>query len=173
MGQRYLCLAGHCAILPGLCMITMAGTLLPWDIQKKSRWCLGTQVHLLAPQLRCEVAGETALRDRVDSLGHQATRVSSSGLPVKSYEDVFLLDPLLLPGQQRVPLCLSNPPQQVRVSLPPFSAPFLCSKLGEQASLLVFSGNGPAEAAAPTSHYVGLCASAVVPGQLLHLHLAQ
>lgn len=34
-----------------------------------------------------------------------------------SYEDVFLLDPLL-PHGQRVPLCLPKPPQQVRASLP-------------------------------------------------------
>ncbi|XP_028633640.1 histone deacetylase complex subunit SAP25 [Grammomys surdaster] len=46
-----------------------------------------------------------------------------TGLPVKSCEEVFLLDPLLLPGQQRVPLCLPNPPQQAvdprRLLLPP------------------------------------------------------
>lgn len=146
--------------------MTMAGSLLPQDIQKKGR---SPQVLLVAPQLTCEVAGDASLRARVDGLGHQASRVSSSGLPVKSYGDVFLLDPLLLPGQQRVPLCLPNPPQQVRVSLPPFFGPFLHSKPGEQASLLVFSGNGPAEAAAPTSHLVHLCASLLIPGLLLHL----
>lgn len=45
-----------------------------------------------------------------------------AGLPVTSYEDVFLLDPLL-PHGQRVPLCLPKPPQQAmgsrKLLLPP------------------------------------------------------
>ncbi|KAL1768780.1 histone deacetylase complex subunit SAP25 [Sigmodon hispidus] len=45
-----------------------------------------------------------------------------AGLPVTSYEDVFLLDPLL-PCGQRIPLCLSKPPQQAmgsrKLLLPP------------------------------------------------------
>lgn len=46
-----------------------------------------------------------------------------TGLPVRNSEEVFLLDPLLSPGQ-RVPLYLPKPPQQVRMSLPTFSLPF-------------------------------------------------
>lgn len=87
---------------------------------------------------------------------------------MKNYEDIFLLDPLL-PCGQRVPLILSKPPQQVRVRLPPVSSPFLHSKLGGQASLFVFSGNGLQEAAAPTAHHVPFCAALLIPGLLLHL----
>lgn len=123
VGQGYLCLTGPCAILLGLCMMTGAGCPLPQDIQKRSRWHLGTQVLLSAPQLSCEVAEEAALRARVEGQGHQASRLSSSGLPVRNSEEVFLLDPLLSPGQ-RVPLYLPKPPQQVRMSPPTFSLPF-------------------------------------------------
>lgn len=58
----------------------------------------------------------------MEGQGHLASRFPSSGLPVTSYEDVFLLDPLL-PCGQRVPLCLPKPPQQAmgsrRLLLPP------------------------------------------------------
>lgn len=138
MGQGYLCLTGHCAILPGRCMITGAGARPPQNAQRKSRWCLRIQVLILAPQLSCEVAREAALRAGEEGQGHQASRLSPSGVPVRNYEDVFLLDPLL-PCGQRVPLILSKPPQQVRVSLPPFSSPFLHSKPGGQASLFLSS----------------------------------
>ncbi|KFO36862.1 Histone deacetylase complex subunit SAP25 [Fukomys damarensis] len=52
--------------------------------------------------------------------GHQAPR--DAGFPVMCSEDVFFLDPLLPPGQ-RVPLCLSEGPQQalgsMKLQLPP------------------------------------------------------
>ncbi|XP_059105778.1 histone deacetylase complex subunit SAP25 [Peromyscus eremicus] len=59
----------------------------------------------------------------IPTSGHpEEERVSrDAGLPVTSYDDVFLLDPLL-PCGQRVPLYLSKPPQQAmgsRKLLPP------------------------------------------------------
>lgn len=161
MGQAYPCPAGHCVILPGLCMMSGAGSL-PQGIQKKSK-CPRIQVLSLAPQLSWDT-----VRARMGGRGHQASRLSSSGLPVTNYEDVFLLDPLLACGQ-RIPLYLSKPPQQVRGSLPP-GFPFLSMQgVGGQTSLPVFSGNGRSEAAAPTCHHVPLCASLLIPGLLFHL----
>lgn len=64
------------------------------------------------------------------SLGRQASGLSSSGLPVTSYDDVFLLDPLL-PCGQRVPLYLSKPPQQVRRVRLFHSPPFLREAWGD------------------------------------------
>ncbi|XP_028717270.1 histone deacetylase complex subunit SAP25 isoform X1 [Peromyscus leucopus] len=60
---------------------------------------------------------------RIPTSGHPEERVArDAGLPVTSYDDVFLLDPLL-PCGQRVPLYLSKPPQQAvgarRLLLPP------------------------------------------------------
>lgn len=136
MGQAYLCPAGHCVILPGLCMMSGAGSL-PQGIQKKSK-CPRTQVLSLAPQLGCDISGAAAtVRARMGGRGHRASRLSSSGLPVTDYEDVFLLDPLLACGQ-RIPLYLSKPPQQVRGSLPP-GFPFLSMKVWEDKLPFLFS----------------------------------
>ena len=167
MGQAYPCPAGHCVILPGLCMMSGAGSL-PQGIQKKSK-CPRIQVLFLAPQLSWDISGTAAtVRARMGGRGHQASQLSSSGLPVTNYEDVFLLDPLLACGQ-RIPLYLSKPPQQVRGSLPP-GFPFLSMQgVGGQTSLPVFSGNGLSEAAAPTCHHVPLCASLLISGLLFHL----
>ncbi|XP_036028089.1 histone deacetylase complex subunit SAP25 isoform X2 [Onychomys torridus] len=61
---------------------------------------------------------------RIPTSGHpEEERVSrDAGLPVTSYDDVFLLDPLL-PCGQRIPLYLSKPPQQAvgsrKLLLPP------------------------------------------------------
>lgn len=167
MGQAYPCPAGHCVILPGLCMMSGAGSL-PRGIQKKSK-CPRIQVLSLAPQLSWDISGAAAtVRARIGGRGHQTSRLSSSGLPVTNYEDVFLLDPLLSCGQ-RIPLYLSKPPQQVRGSLP-LGFPFLPMQgVGGQTSLPVFSGNGFLEAAALTCHHVPLCASLLIPGLLFHL----
>ncbi|KAG8523759.1 Leucine-rich repeat and calponin homology domain-containing protein 4 [Galemys pyrenaicus] len=62
--------------------------------------------------------------------GYYSSSLSSPGFPVMCCEDVFLSDPLLPRGQQRVPLYLSEPPQQVMGSLklllpPPIMSPWV------------------------------------------------
>lgn len=80
-------------------------------------------------------------------------------------EDVFLSDPLLPPGQ-RVPLYLSETPQQVS----PFPALALsqpsCRAWEETLPSLLSSGDGLSEAAAPTPYHVP-------PGPPHPVHLAQ
>lgn len=163
MGRACLCPAGLCVILPGLCM-TPGVASLPRGIQKKSGWP-GMQVPWEAPRLSREAG---AVRAGMGGRGRQASGLSSSGLPVTSYDDVFLLDPLL-PCGQRVPLYLSKPPQQVRRVRPFHSPPLPPRGLGGQLSLPVSSGSGRSEAAAPTSHRVLLGASLAIPGLLLRL----
>lgn len=68
-------------------------------------------------------------------------------------EDVFLSDPLL-PRGQRVPLYLSEAPQQVS-TLPTLALPQpSCRAWKETLSPPLSSGDGLSEAAAPTSYHV-------------------
>lgn len=63
----------------------------------------------------------SALQGTGAELAALVASFSSPGLPVMSCEDVFLSDPLL-PCGQRVPLYLSEPPQQVS-ALPALASP--------------------------------------------------
>lgn len=68
-------------------------------------------------------------------------------------EDVFLSDPLL-PRGQRVPLYLSEAPQQVS-TLPTLASPQpSCRAWKETLPLHLSSGDGLSEAAAPASYHV-------------------
>lgn len=85
-------------------------------------------------------------------------------------EDVFLSDPLL-PCGQRVPLYLSEAPQQVSV-IPARAWGHSPRRAWEETLLHSFSsGHGLSEAAAPTSCHDSLGPSHPLPG-LLH-RLAQ
>ncbi|XP_037362855.1 histone deacetylase complex subunit SAP25 isoform X4 [Talpa occidentalis] len=77
-----------------------------------------------------EAASGRGLGPRAPTTGHQNREQvpRDAGFPVMCCEDVFLSDPLLPRGQQRVPLYLSEAPQQVMGSLklllpPPIMSP--------------------------------------------------
>ncbi|KAF7477504.1 Hypothetical predicted protein [Marmota monax] len=92
-----------------------------------------------------EVSGRAA-RPLAPTPGHQNEEQSprDAGLPVMCCEDVFLLDPLL-PCGQRVPLYLSEPPQQNMGSLklllpPPIMSPSVCPSASQGCSTAWLSG---------------------------------
>lgn len=77
----------------------------------------------------------------------------SPGFPVMCYEDVFLSDPLLPPGQ-RVPLYLSEAPQQVSTFSVLASSQPSCRAWEETLPPPLSSGDGISEAAAPAPYHV-------------------
>ncbi|MBZ3884689.1 Leucine-rich repeat and calponin homology domain-containing protein 4 [Sciurus carolinensis] len=92
-----------------------------------------------------EVSGR-AVRPPAPTPAHQDAEPPprDAGLPVMCSEDVFLLDPLLPPGQ-RIPLYLSEAPQQAMGSLklllpPPIMSPSVCPSPSQGCSTAWLSG---------------------------------
>uniref|UniRef100_A0A8D2E181 Sin3A associated protein 25 n=1 Tax=Sciurus vulgaris TaxID=55149 RepID=A0A8D2E181_SCIVU len=92
-----------------------------------------------------EVSGR-GIRPSAPTPAHQDAEPPprDAGLPVMCSEDVFLLDPLLPPGQ-RIPLYLSEAPQQAMGSLklllpPPIMSPSVCPSPSQGCSTAWLSG---------------------------------